>query len=165
MKTYGLLTHWDLDGVLSQYFMEKMYNIEHSKAQGYGKVFKNAKVLHSMGVTDLLITDLCPTPETLQWCLQNFDTVHLFDHHQESENYQPLVEIADNFKMDYSDKMCGAAICYRHVKDHADITKREKKLLQLCDIYDLWREDRPKELWDAAHGLNDLFWYYSMAEF
>lgn len=165
MKTYGLLTHWDLDGVLSEYFIRKMYDIEFSSAQGYGKVFKNAQKLHSKGVTDLLITDLSPTAETLQWCLQNFNSVHVLDHHQESENYLPLVDIASNFKLDYSPKMCGAAVVFQHIKKEVELSKRELVLLQLCDIYDLWREDRPKELWDAAHGLNDLFWHYSNLEF
>jgi len=118
-----------------------------------------------MGVTDLLITDLCPAPKTLQWCLKHFNTVHLLDHHQETEAYLPLVDIANNFKLDYSDKLCGAAVVYNHIKTSYKMTTREKEILKLCNVYDLWKEDSPKDVWEAAHGLNDLFWYYSGLSF
>ena len=166
MKVFGLMTHWDWDGCLSEYIIRKAYDIKFSSAQGYGKVFQNVKKLHGKGVTDLLITDLSPTPETLQWCLKNFNSVHLLDHHQETALYEPLVNIAPHFTLDYTDKVCGAVIVSKHIHDLGfKLDKRERKLLQLCNIYDLWKSESKPELWKAAHASNDLFWFYSNQSF
>lgn len=164
IKKYGIISHWDLDGALSAYFSRQTYpECKIILAQGYAKVHKNCISMYDLGVTDLIMTDLCPVPETLEYCMHNFNTVYLVDHHQESEKYQELASTTTRFKIEYSDKVCGAVLAAKLTPNK--ISKRERRLLQICNIFDLWKEDSKESDWLLAHSLNDLFWHYGFHEF
>lgn len=159
MKT-GLLTHFDLDGCLSHYFISKKFKIDEFKAQGYSKIFQNAKKLRDDGVTNLLITDLMLDKETLKWCLIHFDKVTIFDHHQETEKYLPLQQKTNKLTIYFNDKLCGAAVVTSSLNMTLD--HRDRSLLKYCNNYDLWKRDSVDNItWLKSIAMNDLFWHYS----
>ncbi len=161
---YGIISHYDLDGALSAYFSKKTYpECKIILAQGYAKVHKNCISMYDLGVTHLVMIDLSPTPKTLEYCLSHFENVYLVDHHQESEKYKELAKISPRFQIEYSDKVCGAVLSAKLTPNK--INDRERRLLQICNIFDLWKEDSKSEDWDLAHSLNDLFWHYGFDDF
>lgn len=157
--------HWDLDGVISKIFHDKIYGAKYSKASGYPKINKILNDLVSKGYESITFTDLAITPEQMQFCVDNFEEVRFFDHHIQTEETYALFKDHPKVKeCVFRKDLSGAGIMFVEMINKKISTTPELALLaKLGDVYDLWHQDSP--YWDEAFKLNDLFWIYSFFDF
>jgi len=154
--------HWDLDGVVSKIFHDKIYGKKFSKASGYGKIDKILGDLIAKGFQSITFTDLAITPEQMERVVNNFEEVRFFDHHQVSEETYAKYKDHPNVKEAvFTHKLSGAGIMFMEYlkKGVGSTVKQDKELAKLAmlgDVYDLWKQDNPH--WEEAFKLNDLFW-------
>lgn len=157
--------HWDLDGVVSKIFHDKIYGKKFSKASGYGKIDKILKEFVSKGFQSITFTDLAIIPEQMEYCVNNFEEVRFFDHHQVSEETYEKYHNHPNVKEAvFTHKLSGAGIMYTEfVKKGGNNDPELAKLAMLGDVYDLWKQDN--QYWQEAFDLNDLFWILGFFNF
>ena len=159
--------HWDLDGVVSKIFHDRIYGTKFSKASGYTKIDKNLRELVAKGYESITFTDLAITPEQMQYCVDNFEEVRFFDHHIISEEtYEQFKDHPKVKECVFRKDLSGAGIMFvEYMKKFGKgaITPELSKLAKLGDCFDLWQQNDP--YWSEAFKLNDLFWMYGFFDF
>ena len=136
---------------------KKIFPIEMSKAQGYGKVDKNLQQLIDSGHDILVVSDLNLTVEQFQKAADHFKEIYYFDHHLPSAEIEEIFGEQEGIYIYYSDRMSASGILHQYAKRND--YELDNSLTMLCimtDVYDMWRTDH--KLWDDGYKLNDLFW-------
>lgn len=159
------LTHFDLDGAVSEIILKKYLNIKKSYACGYGKFDKWINDLKSGD--QVIVSDVNLTEEQVQNIVNRTGekSFVIIDHHPSTENLTKLYP--EN--VIYSGDFCGAALCFRYVSSFFPnapcecLSNGHRKMLELTDIYDNWKTDHKN--WGEAYALNILYWHLGHWDF
>lgn len=168
------VTHYDMDGVASyriaKHVFDQLYpNVPNDfKCGGYDKVPNNIRELAKLGNDILVITDLQVLKDDLKFALSHWKLVYMFDHHLNSEAYAPIAErFPTRFIYHFTTELSATAIVYKWAIKDKNImslkTAQWQKLVELVNIYDLWKTSRPN--WQEAYDLNELFWHKNFWKF
>jgi len=170
------MTHFDLDGVGSKIFADKIFGpisgqeTIYNKCSGYGKIDQNVQHMIDKGFDSIVITDLNFTVEQMQVVVDNFDNVFFYDHHDGSDEVVEKFKDHPNMKQCiWTKEMSATGIMFKeyikYLKLQHDSTPsmEEAELAMLCDVYDVWRQEH--KLFTKAFKLNQLFWRYSFWDF
>lgn len=149
MKSFSILTHWDLDGAACAIFLNYVFRkkINQILACSYGKIDKNLQKLVDSGEENIIITDLNLSQEQFDFVKTNFRNYQIIDHHPGTKNLKSKGII-------YSEKFCGAALVYKWLMDlKKELPPSFKELMLLTNDYDMYNLKMKKSVL-----LNELFW-------
>lgn len=104
---------------------------------------------------NIFIADIHISPELMLDLVKEYkNRIILLDHHASAENLKDI----PNCIIDTSGKVCGAALCYKHLlKDQGLEYKHLTKLVAIANDYDLWFHKLPNKI---AKNLNFIFYHY-----
>lgn len=161
------LTHYDLDGVVSNILMEKAMKLITYKC-GYDKVdWMIDKIIRERtahGFKVLFATDMVLTQEQLEKLEKYLDVVVL-DHHESSLK---LKSTKDTTKLVINTEQCGASLVWSFIsknfpKSLENDNNNLKDLAYMACTYDLWKKD--SKSFNEAFILNEIFWIYQWDTF
>lgn len=165
MTDYIVITHTDLDGVVSGYLAGLHFGTNVVISSNYHEVTKKMKQAYEdYGKVNLVITDLNILPSDLQFALKHFNYVTIYDHHPSSEDFLPLEEISDKFTIYFNDKICATTLVEKDmILQGYEFSDKDKEFLRFVNLYDNWKVDHKDFIFGRM--ANDLFWYYGWTNF
>lgn len=174
------LTHWDLDGVVSNIVVENALSQFAAKVVTIPTTYedKDVKLLNILEMAAyegepywIVITDLNLDNEYLERALndKNLKKMLYLDHHPRDGRGE-LKDLAKDYKgifaYSFTKDFCGAKIALEFFEEAPLINLSDDihELVRLTDIYDCWRIKHP-DFQKKAYYLNDLFWNLKFDDF
>jgi hypothetical protein len=157
-QTTVVLTHTDLDGVVSGYLAEMGFDAQGVVSANYHEVSNKLNYIKKhYGDCDLVITDLHIEDKDLFYALKNFSTVKLFDHHKQTKKYHSVPEAFPKFELFFDESRCATKIVADHIIEKGTVlTDDQYEYVELVNIFDLWLHKEKK--FPYSRILNDLYW-------
>lgn len=160
-------SHNDLDALGCQLSIHEKFG-KISPISYYNTNYKNLKeIAHDIQdriergnevIKLLMITDISFAQErevllSLKETCSSYKIPVIFvDHHMYPDNFWDSIP-DDNFKVHWSQEVCGALGTYNALKlENLNLFK----LIKLIDVYDMWRDE--SEFFEIANDLNNYFW-------
>lgn len=146
-----LLTHVDLDGaacaVLFQLYMP-MGRVEYHTH----KTIDQATREHAEAGSRVILADISPSREVLEWVRDTGANVSIFDHHAKAP--WATMHAEEGFDGGYNPNICGARVFHREYKAFFGGTVGIGWLLNVTEARDLWKKDSP--LWEQGCYLTQM---------
>ena len=158
-----LITHFDLDGAVSNIIIQKFLPVSTMKCCGYSKF--SDKIDEIKQGEPVLFTDVSLTEDQVNSVREKTDRWHIIDHHENTGDIADSFSDNVYFSLDY----CGAELCRQWCKKMFSAkydsiwTDELQELVDLTNVYDMWQTDHKH--WQKAYNLNLLFWKYSFWKF
>lgn len=161
-----LITHWDLDGAVSEIVLSRFIHFDKKKASGYTKFAKYISELKQG--EEVIFSDVSLSFENMDALIEKTHNFIIIDHHPDTAK---LIKRFPEFKRKifFDVNVCGAMLCKRYVQEHFPDVFNDKwntyldDLVDITDVYDIWRTDN--KLWAKAYSLDILYWHHSHWDF
>lgn len=172
-----ILSHADLDGIGC---VINIYNSIPNKERdfqyvlgGYTSLSNKIKKLERETADVLWVTDLNLKEEHIEslyhlYVKMNLKKIIMIDHHVYEYDLREVIEshgFGDNFLTVIDKSKCASMLTLEvlHQLNPKHDYSNLYLLNELVDTYDTWK--KTTKHWNAAYGLNDLFWEYNFEKF
>lgn len=178
MSKYYVLSHYDLDGVVSAiniYQFKRNFDNFQYCLTGYTSLDKKIKNLSREQFDVLWILDMNLKQEHIGKIYEaaqkaGAKQVIWIDHHvYEYDVKAEIAKYGDNPDwciFYYGKEKCAASLTNEFVHDNLKETKKWSEvtlLSEIANVYDMWKKTDSN--WKTAYALNDLFWEYGFEKF
>lgn len=153
-----VLTHTDLDGVVSGWLAERVFQAKSVISSNYTEIANKLKhIKDTYGDVCLVITDLHVEPMDLKYALDNFLAVKMFDHHPQTEKYHELPSLDKRFTLTYDNTRSATKLVYDYgVDEKYPWSDLDTQFVNQVNMFDMWNHRDPE--FPYARMANDLYW-------
>lgn len=157
-----LVSHWDLDGVVSAILMNSIIKFDKILKGAYHRL--DGFIEDIPHGADVVVTDLSLSVEQYNRLRLKSKTLVVVDHHPDTARLKELFPKGAIF---FDQTKSASLACFELVRKSNKLDeytlKNVRRLAELADVYDLWQQNHKD--WKTAHGLNILFWHYKFDGF
>lgn len=155
MQLNTIISHYDLDGVVSSIIMHQGMHFDYHYKGGY-KRFSDFIKWTKPG-SNVVVTDACFTVDQFVQLKQKAKQIIYIDHHPDSAK---IKETFTNDLVIFDHSKAGAGLCLEFIQKKKKLNADFEMLAKAANHYDLFHRKEEPSWFQFGYDLNILFWEY-----